>query len=75
MQDRRDSEILLAKSGALDELQRMHLTPGANNRVIAVLPKKGETVKIRGLQFDVKFVNRRTGEMRLRLSAAEQQLE
>ena len=68
MQDRNDFlEIVNTKVGALDDLQKERLPANAVQRTIAILPQKGEVVKLRGLDFEVRFVNKRTGEIRLAL--------
>ena len=77
MQDRDDElRILNAKLGTLDDLRKEPMPANATSRTIGILPQKGEIVKLRGLDFQVRFVNNRTGELRLALSRdAEHRLE
>lgn len=74
MQDINDlQEIVNAKVGALDDLQKEPFPANAVQRTIALIPQKGEVVKLRGLSFEVRFVNKRTGELRLALIRDAQQ--
>ena len=68
MQDINDLlKIVNAKVGALDDLQKEPFPANAVQRTIAVLPRKGEVVKLRGLNFKVRFLNKRTGDIHLAL--------
>ena len=73
MQDKNDlQEILNAKLGAFDDLVKEPMPANATSRTISRWPKKGEVVKLRGLDFQVRFANERTGELRLALVRAAQ---
>lgn len=74
MQDRNEQlEILQSKVGALDDLLKEPLPAKAVERTVAILPRKGEVVKLRGLDFEVRFVNKNTGEIRLALICGAEQ--
>ena len=74
MQDRNElQEIVNAKTGTLDDLAKEPMPATAVQRTIGLLPQKGEIVKLRGLDFTVRFVNNRTGELRLTLIRDAQQ--
>ncbi len=53
--------------GVFADLAQAEIDRRTTAIVLATLPRKGEVVVFRGLNFEVKFVNRHTGEMRLRL--------
>jgi DNA/RNA endonuclease YhcR with UshA esterase domain len=66
MQDRNNQfEVLMGKVGEEKELLGEDIPADVVQRTIAKLPQKGQVVQIRGLDFEVRFVNNRTGEMRL----------
>jgi len=73
MQEYNDKdEITNAVTGieAGQETKAVDLAMSKDETVYAVLgkvPPKGSTVKLNGLLFDVKFVNNKTGELRLKL--------
>ena len=72
MQDRNDMlEILNAKVGRLDDLLKEPMPEKATSRTIALLPDQGEIVQLRGLDFVVRYVNKRTGKLHLEIRVAE----
>lgn len=72
MQDRNDMlDILNAKVGKLDDLLKEPMPEKATSRTIALLPDQGEIVQLRGLDFVVRYVNKRTGKLHLEIRTAE----
>ena len=71
MQDRNDFlEVLNSKLGTFDDLSKEPMPEGATSRTIGLWPKKGEVVKLRGLDFQVRFSCEKTGELRLSIARA-----
>ena len=76
MQDRNEMlDILNTKLGTLDDLHKQPMPEKAVSRTIAILPDQGEVVKLRGLDFVVRYVNKRTGKLHLEIRSAEQRNE
>jgi len=74
MQDRDDLERLLnSKLGTLDDLQKEPMPAKAVKRTISLLPSQGDVVKLRGLDFSVRFVNKSTGVLHLSLTRVAEQ--
>jgi hypothetical protein len=76
MQDRNEHlDILNSKIGTLDNLLKEPMPEKAVSRTIALLPDQGEIVQLRGLDFVVRYVNKRTGKLHLEVRAAEHRNE
>ena len=76
MQDRNELEALLqTKLGTLADLQKEPMPPKAVQRTIAELPNPGDVVKLRGLDFVVRYCNKRTGKLHLEIRVVEHQDE
>lgn len=72
MQDRNDMlDILNTKVGKLDDLLKEPMPAKATSRTIAILPNQGEVIQLRGLDFVVRYVNKRTGKLHLEIRADE----
>jgi len=74
MQDRDELERLLnSKLGTLDDLQKEPMPAKAVKRTISLLPNQGDVIKLRGLDFSVRFVNKSTGVLHLSLTRVAEQ--
>jgi hypothetical protein len=68
MQDRDELERLMGtKLGTFDDLAKEPMPAKAVQRTIAELPNKGDVVKLRGLDFVVRYVNKKMGKLHLEI--------
>ncbi len=67
MQDHTEDQITYAKTGKLRSLLDEPMQEGTTHRVVGLFPQKNEVVTFRGLQWEVRFSNSKTGELRLKL--------